>query len=288
MLELTLQHILNGLVVGSAYALIAIGLTMIFGLMDIANFAHGEFYMLGGFFAYYAVSFLGLSFFVTIPLAIVVTMAVGALLDRGVFRRLRGTPLMSSVLATIGLSIFFQHVALLVWGPQPNEIPTPFPPASIHLGPLFITPFRLFIAGVTLLLILAAHGVLQYTRVGKATRAVFQNRESAALVGIDIDRIYLLSFTFGSGLAAAAGVLLGPIFLVYPTMGGMATLKAFIVVIVGGMGNFLGAIVSGLLLGVAESLGAGFVSTAYKDAVGFVIVIIVLMLMPQGLFGSKA
>lgn len=283
---LTLQFILNGLIVGSAYALIAMGLTMIFGLMDIANFAHGEFYMLGGFFAYTFAMLVGLNFFLSVVIAILLTLVCGAFLDKVAFKKLRGKPLLSTTLATIGLSIFLQNAALLIWGPKALEIKTPFPLDPVRIGPLVITELRLFIAAVTFSIIILAHLVLYHTKIGRAVRATFQNKESAALVGIDIERINFLTFTFGAVIAAIAGMLLSTLFLIYPTVGGFATLKAFIIVIVGGMGSFIGAIVTGLMLGVAESLGAGYISSAYKDVIGFIIVIVVLMFMPQGLFGK--
>jgi branched-chain amino acid transport system permease protein len=209
-------------------------------------------------------------------------------LDRLVFKRLRREPIMSATMATIGLSILLTYGAQMIWGAYPLSIRNPFPPEPLALGPIVVPFNRLFIIAVTVLVIVLFHWLLKSTRLGKAIRATFQNKESAALVGIEIERIYTAAFAIGAGMAAISGSLLGSIFTLFPTMGGYATLKAFIVVIVGGMGSFLGAIVSGLLLGVAEALGAGFISSAYKDAVGFVVVIVVLLFAPQGLFGGKS
>ncbi|MDP3767975.1 MAG: branched-chain amino acid ABC transporter permease [Dehalococcoidia bacterium] len=288
MIELAVELIGQGLIIGSGYALIAVGLTMIFGLMNVANFAHGEFYMLGAYFAFTAVTFLRLNYFVAVAIAIAATMLLGFVLDRLVFRRLRREPIMSATMATIGLAILLQYLAQMIWGAYPLSIRSPFPPEPLALGPVVVPVNRLFIIAVTIIVIALFHWLLTSTRLGKAIRATFQNKESAALVGIDIERIYTTAFTIGAGLAAISGALLGSIFTLLPTMGGFATLKAFIVVIVGGMGSFLGAIVSGLLLGVAEALGAGFVASDYKDAVGFVVVIIVLLFAPHGLFGRKS
>jgi len=287
-MELAVELVGQGLIIGSGYALIAVGLTMIFGLMNLANFAHGEFYMLGAYFAYSAVSFLRLNYFLAVALAIAATMVLGFALDRLVFRRLRREPIMSATMATIGLSILLQYTAQMVWGAYPLSIKSPFPPEPLSLGPIVVPVNRLFIIAVTIFVIVLFHWVLKSTRLGKAIRATFQNKESAALVGIEIERIYTTAFTIGAGMAAISGALLGSIFTLLPTMGGFATLKAFIVVIVGGMGSFVGAIVSGLMLGVAEALGAGFVSSAYKDGVGFIVVIVVLLFTPQGLFGGKS
>ncbi len=283
MLEAFPQYVFNGLLIGSSYALIALGLTVIFGLMNIANFAHGQFYMMGGFFAYFLTASMGINYFVAIVLAVLLVMALGVALDRTIFRRLRGQPLISSVLATIGLAILLENVALLVWGPRPERIPSPLPISAIEIGPIFATAPRLFAVGVTIVTIVVIHFLMRYSRLGKAMRATFQQQEAAALSGINIDRIYSLAFGIGAGLAGLGGVLLGSIFLVHPSMGGIATLKAFVVVILGGMGSFVGAIVGGIFLGLAESFGT-LISSAYKDAFGFILVIVILLFRPDGLF----
>jgi len=283
MLEAFPQYVFNGLLIGSSYALIALGLTVIFGLMNIANFAHGQFYMMGGFFAYFLTASMGINYFVAIVLAVLLVMALGVALDRTIFRRLRGQPLISSVLATIGLAILLENVALLVWGPRPERIPSPLPITAIEIGPIFATAPRLFAVGVTIVTIVVIHFLMRYSRLGKAMRATFQQQEAAALSGINIDRIYSLAFGIGAGLAGLGGVLLGSIFLVHPSMGGIATLKAFVVVILGGMGSFVGAIVGGIFLGLAESFGT-LISSAYKDAFGFILVIVILLFRPEGLF----
>jgi branched-chain amino acid transport system permease protein len=278
------QHLLNGVLIGCAYALIAMGLTMIFGVMNIANFAHGEFYMLGGFLAYYLVSLMGVNYFVALPVAVMLVVALAVVLQHAIFRRLRDAPTMTTTLVTIGLSILLENVALLLWGPQPQSIPTPFPSKPLSLFGIYTTPLYLFSMAVTAALIVLGHVVIHRTRMGKAMRATFQNKEASALVGIRIDRVYMYTFTFGAALAAAAGAVLGGFIPVEPTMGGVVTLKAFVVVILGGMGSFFGAIVGGLLLGLAEALGAGYMSTGWKDAIGFFAVILVLLFRPDGLF----
>ncbi|MEO6565500.1 MAG: branched-chain amino acid ABC transporter permease [Casimicrobiaceae bacterium] len=278
------QHLFNGMLIGCAYALIAIGLTMIFGVMNIANFAHGEFYMLGGFIAYYLVSLAGLNYFLALPAAVVLVVVLAVILQHSIFRRLREAPLMTTTLVTIGLSIFLEHVALLMWGPQPQSIPSPFPTSPMSFFGIYTTPLYLFSMAVTAALIVAGHLVIRHTRTGKSMRATFQNKEASALVGIRIDRTYMVTFAFGAALAAAAGAVLGGFIPVEPTSGGIITLKAFIVVILGGLGSFVGAIVGGLLLGIAEALGAGYMPTGWKDAIGFFAVILVLLFRPDGLF----
>jgi len=278
------QHLLNGVLIGCAYALIAIGLTMIFGVMNIANFAHGEFYMMGGFLAFYLISLLKVNYFLALPLAVLLVMVLALVIQQTVFKRLREAPMMTTTLVTIGLSILLENVAHLLWGPQPQVIPTPFPTKPLSFFGIYTTPLYLFSMAVTAALILLGHVLIQRTRMGKAMRATFQNKEAAALVGVRIDRIYMYAFTFGAALAAAAGAVLGGFIPVEPTMGGVATLKAFVVVILGGMGSFVGAIVGGLLLGLAEGLGAGYFSTGWKDAIGFFAVILLLLFRPEGLF----
>jgi branched-chain amino acid transport system permease protein len=278
------QHLFNGMLIGCAYALIAIGLTMIFGVMNIANFAHGEFYMLGGFIAYYLVSLAGLNYFLALPTAVVLVVVLSVILQHSIFRRLRDAPLMTTTLVTIGLSIFLEHVALMLWGPQPQSIPTPFPTRPLSFFGIYTTPLYLFSMAVTAALIVVGHLLIRHTRMGKAMRATFQNKEASALVGIRIDRIYMYTFAFGAALAAAAGAVLGGFIPVEPTAGSLITLKAFIVVILGGLGSFVGAIVGGLLLGIAEAIGAGYMPSGWKDAIGFFAVILVLLFRPDGLF----
>lgn len=278
------QHLFNGLLIGCAYALIAIGLTMIFGVMNIANFAHGEFYMIGGFFAFYLVSLAKINYFLALPLAVALVVGLAIIIQQLIFKRLRDAPAMTTTLVTIGLSIFLENLAHLLWGAQPQNVPNPFPTSPLSFFGIYTTPLYLFAMAMTAALIVVGHVLIHRTRMGKAMRATFQNKEAAALVGIRIDDIYLYAFAFGAALAAAAGAILGGFIPVEPTMGGLATLKAFVVVILGGMGSFVGAIVGGILLGLAEGLGAGYFSSGWKDAIGFAAVILLLLFRPDGLF----
>ena len=279
-----LQHLLNGLLLGATYSLLGIGLTLVFGLMNVVNFAHGEFYTLGAYAAFAALVGLSVSFFVAIPLAIVVGAAAGALCERCLLRPLRGESIDTVMLVMIGLWIAMQNAELLGWGGVAKSVLTPFPAQPVVLGRVSVSPLRIFVFVVSGLLILAAHLLLARTKLGRAMRATFQDRETAALMGVSIERIHTITFAFGAGLAAAAGALLGPVFLLYPSMGDLAALKAFSVVILGGLGNFVGAALGGLVLGVAEEMGAGYVSSGYRDAVGFIIIVGVLLLRPSGLF----
>jgi branched-chain amino acid transport system permease protein len=285
--ETFVQQVLDGLMIGGGYALMAVGLTIIFGLMDVVNFAHGEFYMLAAFLVYQATAVMGISYFVAVPAAVVVVGLLGVLIQRTLIRRLRGGSrldyLYATSVATIGLSIFLQNGAQALFGAVPRSIPQPFPVTPILLGDVVLSPVRIFIF-VASVAVIGLLGIgLKRTLAGKMIRAAFQDREAAALIGLPVDRIDALAFGGGAALAALAGILLGSAFQVFPTMGGLATLKAFAVVILGGMGSFPGAIAGGFLLGVSESLAAGYVSAGLKDAVSFLVVVGVLMFRPTGL-----
>ena len=278
-----LQHLVNGLVLGGTYALLGIGLTLIFGLMNVVNFAHGEFYTLGAYATFAALTLADLNFFAALGLAIVCGLVVGAVTEFVLVRPLRRESIDTVMLVMIGVWIAMQNGELLVWGGVAKSIPHPFSTTPLTLGGVSLAPLRLFVLVAALGLIVGAHLLIHRTRLGRAMRATFQDADTAALMGVRIRRIYTATFAIGSGLAAAAGALLGPVFIAYPSMGDLASLKAFSVVILGGLGNIAGATVGGLVLGVAEELGAGYVSSGYRDAVGFVIIIAVLLLRPSGL-----
>jgi branched-chain amino acid transport system permease protein len=282
-----LQDLASGLVIGLAYALTALGLSLIFGVLRIINFAHGEFYMLGGLMLYSLTS-RGFSFFPSLAGAVVGTMVVAIVIDWCVLKPLRRSDEVTIALATLGLSIFLANAALVIWGPVPHQIPSPFSMEPLVLpGGVYLGRLELFGAAATLVIMGAMHLVLQHTSVGRQMRAVVQDRDAAAVVGLNVDLIYRLTFAVGCGLAAVAGGLLGTMFLVYPAMGLQAVLKAFAVVVIGGMGSFSGAVAGGLLLGLAESVGGAWLPSGYKDIVAFIMIVAVLALRPQGLLGSR-
>jgi branched-chain amino acid transport system permease protein len=283
---LFVQYILNGLIVGGAYALIGIGLTLILGVMNVVNFAHGEMYMLGAYFLFTFFSKMGVNFFLSVPLAILAVMGIGFLFEKGILKPLRGRSIDTVMLSMIGLSMFIQNIAMLIWTPVPESIKSPLPMETYTVVGLYFLPQRILVICAALLLVLLTHLLLKRTKVGKAMRATFQDLEAASLMGIKIDRIYSFTFVLGAGLAGAAGALLGPIFTVHPYIGNLANLKAFAIVIIGGLGSFAGALTAGLLLGVFESLGAAYISSGYQDAVGFILLIIILIKRPTGLFGK--
>lgn len=281
------QLIFGGLVWGCAYALLALGLTVIYGMMGIVNMSHGELYMISAYFLSTYVNKLGLNFFVGVLLALVTAMIFGAFVERFIIRPVVGKPIINSTLLTIGMSIVIKNTAQMIWGPMPISIASPFSPYAYEIGPVTITQSQIFIMVVTIISIVSFNLAIKKTRLGKAMRATFQDREVAALNGIRTKRIYSITFILGSLMAAVAGVLLGPVFSVYPEMGSATSLKAWAIVVMGGLGNFSGAIVGGLILGVVESLGIGLISAGLSEAIVFIAVICVLLVRPYGLFGEK-
>ncbi|MEE9146593.1 MAG: branched-chain amino acid ABC transporter permease [Candidatus Neomarinimicrobiota bacterium] len=279
-----LQHILNGIILGGTYALLGIGLTLIFGIMNVVNFTHGELYSFGAYMVFGTVMGLGGNFFVGLAVAVGLGVMLGALIERLVLRPLQGASIDTTMLVMIGAWITMQNTEQLLWSGIAKSIDHPFPQEPLILGPVSVSWIRVFVFIMAVLLITGAHLLIHKTTLGKAMRATFQDRDTAALMGVNIAAIHTMTFAFGSGLAAAAGALLGPVFVVYPTMGDLAALKAFAIVILGGLGNFAGATLGGLILGLAEEMGAGYISSGYRDAMGFLIIIVVLLYRPTGLF----
>lgn len=284
-LDLVLQLIANGVVTGGVYVLVALGLTLIFGVLGVVNFAHGEFYMLGGYLGLMAGIALKLPFFAALGLAMAGVAVFGAVSERLVFRPLRAVAPTGTIISSFGLAVVMQNLALLVFGPQPQLIRTPLSAVRFEFFGVFLTAQRALIPLVAALLVLILHLLLHHTWMGRSLRAVSQQSTVASLVGIDTNRVAMVTFAIGAALAAGAGVLMGSVFLMQPTIGGMIALKSFTVVILGGMGNVYGAVGAGLLLGAAESLTAGLVTNEFKDIVAFLLVILVLLLRPSGLFG---
>lgn len=290
MTAVLLQQIANGVTIGVVYALIAIGLTLVFGILDVINFAHGELYMLGAFMTYGLTVGLGLDYFVALGVTILGAGAAGLVAERITVRPLQGRHMFTVVLSTLGLSIFLQNAALLWFGPDPREIELSWGGRPVVIGGVVITYLRLAMLGLGAALIVALTWFIRRTRWGMAMRAVARNRDAAALMGIPVNRVFTITFAVAAAIAGAAGGLLGAMFTIEPTMGEWAVVKAFCVVIMGGMGNVPGAVIGGVILGVAESLGAGFLpgGTSYKDGIGYAILILVLLYRPQGLFGRRA
>ena len=279
-----LQHIVNALMLGGTYALLGIGLTLIFGIMRVVNFTHGELYAFGGYMIFFFTSALGVSFYLAVLAAVVLGALLGAIIELVLLRPMRGADIDTTMLIMIGCWIVLQNTEMLAWGGVAKAIVTPLPEVPLVIGPVSLSWLRLFVLAMALMLIAATYLLINRTKLGKAMRATFQDADTAALMGVNINRIYTATFALGSGLAAAAGALLGPVFLAVPTMGDLAALKSFAIVILGGLGSITGAALGGFMLAFAEELGAGYISSGYRDAMGFIIIILVLMFKPTGLF----
>jgi branched-chain amino acid transport system permease protein len=282
-----LQHCLNALMLGATYALLGIGLTLIFGIMRVVNFTHGELYAFGAYMMYAIVMKLTVNFFVALVLATGLGVALGGAIELVLLRKLRSLDIDITMLVMIGAWIMLQNMEQFVWTGVAQSIANPFPADPLVIGPLSVSWNRIFVFAIAVLLIALTYWLVNGTKLGMAMRATFQDRETAALMGVPIQRIHTATFGLGSGLAAAAGALLGPIFLVTPTMGDLAAAKAFAIVIVGGMGNLLGATLGGFILAFAEEIGVAYVSSGYRDALGFVLIILILLFRPTGLFAHK-
>lgn len=282
-----LQHLFNGLMIGGIYALMGIGLTLIFGVMHVVNFAHGEFYMFGAYVLFTLFNTMEIPYALALILAAIILAVFGFLVERGLLRPVRHQPMDVNMLVLVGLSMVMANMVQVIWGPRPLDTGLPFPLAGISLGPITLTPIRVFVLMVAILIIVGTHLFLERVKQGKATRATFQDRDAAALMGINVDRVNMFTFGYGAAVAAIAGGLLGPIFQLLPTMGAIATAKSFAVVILGGLGSLPGAVVAGLLLGVAESLGAAYISSAYRDSIAFILIILVLVFRPTGILGKS-
>jgi branched-chain amino acid transport system permease protein len=282
-----LQHVLNAIILGGTYALLGIGLTLIFGIMRVVNFTHGELYAFGAYGMYALVMMCGVNFFLALPLAMVLGTALGGVLEIVLLSRLRRADIDTTMLVMIGAWIVMQNSEQLIWSGVALSIKSPFPTDPLVIGPLSVSWTRVYVFVVASLLICATYYVVNRTKLGKAMRATFQDRDTAALMGVRIDRINTATFALGSGLAAAAGALLGPVFVVNPTMGDLAASKAFAIVILGGLGNIKGATLGGFILAFVEEIGAGYVSSGYRDAMGFLLIILILLVRPTGLFAQK-
>ncbi len=287
-LQLIIEQMLNGMVLGSMYALVASGLTLIWGTMKMLNFAHGELYMIGGYVLYFTLLFFGVHPFWGVVLAMMIAFALGVLMERTILHPLLEKPGwdVSPIVVTLGVSIFLQNFALKVWGERFKNVPY-FIEGTMDLSGFRIAYQRILILIVAAAVMVAFWLYVKRSRFGMALRATAQDREAATILGIDSHRIYLMTFGISSALAALAATMLAPLFLVNPWMGIPPLLKAFIVVVLGGLGSFGGAILGGFLLGSIESLAIVFLSSEWKDVAAFLVLIGFLVFKPAGFFGTK-
>ncbi|MEK6692360.1 MAG: branched-chain amino acid ABC transporter permease [Nitrospirota bacterium] len=293
-----LQQIINGLTLGAVYALIALGYTMVYGILQLINFAHGEVYMLGAYLGIIILGFLtsiGLTA-ISLPLSISITLvlsmlfcaAYGMTIERIAYKPLRNAPRLSPLISAIGVSIFLQNFVMLSQGATDKVFPPILKAEGLSILNARITFLQIFIIIASILMMAGLHLFIMKTRLGKAMRATAQDRKMAVLLGIDIDRVISITFIIGSGLAAAAGVMVAMYYgLVNYFIGYVAGIKAFTAAVIGGIGSIPGAMLGGILLGLLEAFGAGYISSEYKDVFAFGLLIIILILRPEGLLGKQ-
>jgi len=291
------QQLINGLTVGGVYALIALGYTMVYGILELINFAHGEIYMLGAYlgiilFAFFTATgltsySLTLSLLLTAVISVLFCSAYGLTVERIAYRPLRKAPRLSPLISAIGMSIFLQNYVMLTQGATDRVFPHLFETSGFGLLGARLTYLQVSIIALSCLLMSSLHLFVTRTRMGRAMRAVAQDRVMASLVGINIDHVISLTFLIGSGLAAVAGIMIAMYYgLVNYYIGYIAGIKAFTAAVFGGIGSIPGAMFGGIFLGLLESMGAAYISSEYKDAYAFVVLIIVLLIKPSGIFGK--
>jgi branched-chain amino acid transport system permease protein len=283
-----LQFIVSGVTVGATYGLTALGFTMIFNTTGIINFAQGEFVMLGGMLAVFSMKWGGLPLPVAVPLSVLLVTIAGVAVDRLTIRPMRGRPAVSLVIVTIGVSILLRGGAMLLFGKDTHPLPSFSEGSAIPLGGASLLPQSLWVLGITLAVLVVMKLFFDRTITGKAMLACACDRKAASLMGIDVDVMVTVSFAFSALVGALGGVILAPITLTAYDVGILLGLKGFAACILGGLGNPFGAVAGGLIIGVLESLGAGVLSSGYKDAIAFVILLALLFMRPSGLFGKAS
>jgi len=284
-IEILAQTLVNGLFLGGIYALVAMGLTLIYGVMIIINFAHAEFLMIGMYVSFWAFTLFGIHPYMAIILATVILFLFGALIQRGLIEPVLKAPLLNQILLTLGLSTLIMGLAQFFWRAEPRSILIPFASSSLRVGDLILNWPRLIAFIASIVLTIGLYFFLKKTKTGKAIRACSQNRVAAQLTGVNVRKIYMLTFGIGAALTGIAGVLISPNYPMTPTIGQTFSITAFVVVVLGTMGNFVGAFIGGLIIGVAEAFGGLYLGSDVRQVVSMGIFILVLLLRPQGLFG---
>jgi branched-chain amino acid transport system permease protein len=288
-MELFIAQLLNGLSLGSIYALIALGYTMVYGIIQLINFAHGEVLMIGAYAGFFAVSVLKLNFFLALIIAMAVSALLGLIIEQVAYKPLRNSTRLAALITAIGVSLLLQNGGLVVFGTDDVSFPQAVPKVTYKFldGNVIITSHQILIFVLTILLMLVLQYIVQKTKIGKAMRAVSFDKDAALLMGINVDSTISVTFAIGSALAAVAGVLLGMYYqTIHPTMGLMPGLKAFVAAVFGGIGVIPGAMMGGFLLGIAEALVSGYWSTNFRDVVVFGLLILILIVKPSGLLGK--
>jgi len=282
-----LQQIINGLAIGGVYVLIALGLTTVFGILGIAHFAHGSVSMFGGYLTFFLVSSYGLPLFAAIPVALLTGLILGLAIELLAYRPVRNANHINAFIVALGLTMMVEGLNLYFFGHEQVVIPTTLS-RVFNIGGVTIPELRLYVIVTAALLIIAMTLFVDRTKTGQAIRAVAENRDAAILMGVNVNTIPLIVFSISTALGVAAGIMVGALFAIAPGTGEGLVVKGFAVLILGGLGSIPGAIVGGIVLGITESLAAGFISSAYKDVIAFVVMIVVLLFRPQGLLGRSS
>ncbi len=288
-MEVFLQQLINGISLGSIYALIALGYTMVYGIVQLINFAHGDVYMMGAYLGFFATAILGWSFLPALLMSMVVCAILGMVIEKLAYTPLRNAPRIAALITAIGVSLFLEYGMMLLVSPQVRTFPQVLTEVQYKLfGSLVITNRQIIILVVTVALMLLLQYIVHKTKIGKAMRAVSHDKQAAQLMGINVNNTISATFAIGSALAAAAGVLVGIYYnAINPLMGIMPGLKAFVAAVLGGIGIIPGAMTGGFLLGIVEAMVSGYGKSLYRDPVAFVILIIILIVKPAGLFGKN-
>ena len=284
---LFLQLLFTGLGIGAIYALVSLGFVLLIRAAGVVNFAQGEFSMLGAYAMVVLFSSLGVPYYLSLVLAVVLMAGFGIVFAGGVYWPLRTRGQLPVIISTIGASILLSNLVLATYGPSPQVLPGLFDAPGFQLGPVFMDSQYLAILVATAVLVALQYGLFEHTLLGKKLQATSQDKEMASLLGIPVAGMILFTFAYSAALGGVAGVLVAPVLFVSVGMGAVVSLKAFAANIIGGYGSIPGAILGGLAIGVAETMGAAYISVPYKDAFGFIMLLAVLLLRPQGLFGEK-
>lgn len=283
-----IEQLINGLTMGAVYALIALGYSMVYGILQIINFAHGDIFMMGTFLGLTLVKVFHLPFLPALVIAMAATSLLGMAIERLAYRPLRMADRMAPLLSAMGVSIFLSNLAQLIWGTQTRPFPDSLAEKTVTIGGVVISNLQVYILLMSLALMFILQLLVHKSSWGVAMRATSYNMNHARLMGINVDKVITLTFAIGSALAAAAGIMVGIYYdAVYPTMGYTAGLKAFTAAVLGGIGSIPGAMLGGLLLGVGENMGAAYLASGYRDAIAFGILILVLLVRPSGLLGKQ-
>jgi branched-chain amino acid transport system permease protein len=289
-----IQQLINGIALGSIYALIALGYAMVYGILNFINFAHGEVFMLGAFSGYYLSALFGIAepsiigFIIILLCSMAVTSMVGVAIEKVAYKPLRSATKLTVLITAIGVSLFLQYMGQLIFGASPRSFPTLLNNLKINIGGISIGSNQVIVILLSVILMLALTFIVMKTKMGTAIRAISNNMTAASLMGINLDRAISFTFILGSSLAGAAGILYGLNYpSIEPLMGLLPGIKAFVAAVLGGIGSFFGAAIGGLILGIIETFTVGYISPTFRDAIAFGVLIVILLFKPQGLFGKK-